>query len=278
MADNFTDGKHAEHAIRDENEEEEYDPVAHRPDGPLTSDFAVMMHLLKASIGTGILFLPNAFKRTGYVMSITCSIIIGLLCTHTVVVLVGNSELIGAMRSGVMQAQSHTDVGFRPNGGGLISEWSPMDSKVIEFFSGFKIDARIYILAMFPFVYGLGYVPNLMYLTPFSIIGFLFMFVGICVTLYYLLNDFPDPGRLQAFTHVLPAPMYCTLMLYALHNVTMCMPLENTMKNPLHLPRLITFSMLLNTLMYTVFGFLGYNKYTNRTCDTIIKNLPIEEP
>lgn len=54
-----------------------------------------MMHLLKASIGTGILFLPNAFKRTGYVMSITCSIIIGLLCTHTVVVLVGNSELIG---------------------------------------------------------------------------------------------------------------------------------------------------------------------------------------
>lgn len=150
--------------------------------------------------------------------------------------------------------------------------------QVIEFFSGFKIDARIYILAMFPFVYGLGYVPNLMYLTPFSIIGFLFMFVGICVTLYYLLNDFPDPGRLQAFTHVLPAPMYCTLMLYALHNVTMCMPLENTMKNPLHLPRLITFSMLLNTLMYTVFGFLGYNKYTNRTCDTIIKNLPIEEP
>lgn len=55
----------------------------------LFRDLAAMVHLLKCSIGNGILFLPNGFRRTGYVMSLICSVMIGLLCTHTVVVLVG---------------------------------------------------------------------------------------------------------------------------------------------------------------------------------------------
>ncbi|XP_043250291.1 proton-coupled amino acid transporter-like protein pathetic [Colletes gigas] len=229
----FSKARTTETADRDA--EEDYDPVAHRPPGPLTTDFAAMMHLLKASVGNGMLILPNGFRRSGYVMSIICSIFIGLLCTHTVV--------------------------------GL----------VIEFLSGFEMDVRVYILALFPFACGLGFVPNLAYLTPFSIVGFLFMLVGICIAFYYLLDDIPDPGRLQAFTHVMPVPMYCNLMLYGLHNVTLCMPLENSMKNPLHLPWIVTFNMLFNTGMYTVFGFLGYNKYMNDTCDTVIKNLPNEE-
>lgn len=53
-------------------------------------DFATFMHLCKASIGTGILFLPNGFRRAGYVMSVICGVVIGLLCTHTVVALVSN--------------------------------------------------------------------------------------------------------------------------------------------------------------------------------------------
>lgn len=46
------------------------------------------MHLLKCAIGTGILFLPHAFRKTGYAMSIVCGIVIGTLCIHTAVVIV----------------------------------------------------------------------------------------------------------------------------------------------------------------------------------------------
>ncbi|CAL7943887.1 unnamed protein product [Xylocopa violacea] len=198
-------------------------------------DFAVMMHLVKGSIGTGILFLPNGFRRTGYVMSIICGVFIGLLCQHTVVTL------------------------------------------VIEFFSGVELNARIYILALFPVICLLGFIPNLKYLTPFSLIGSMFMLTGVCVTLSYAIKDFPDPGRLNAFTAVLPVPMYCTMFLFALHNVTLCMPLENSMTHPTHLPRLVRTNILLNTCLYTTFGFLGYNKYADTTCDTVIKNLPVDD-
>ncbi|RLU22446.1 hypothetical protein DMN91_004724 [Ooceraea biroi] len=58
-------------------QEGEYDPFANRPQSvPLTSDFAAFMHMLKCAIGTGILFLPHAFRRTGYVMSFTCGLIV----------------------------------------------------------------------------------------------------------------------------------------------------------------------------------------------------------
>ena len=46
------------------------------------------MHLLKCAIGTGILFLPHAFRRTGYGMSIVCGIVIGTLCVHTASIIV----------------------------------------------------------------------------------------------------------------------------------------------------------------------------------------------
>lgn len=72
----------------EEIQEGEYDPFADRPSVPLTSDFAAFVHLLKCAIGTGILFLPHAFRRTGYVMSIICSIVVGALCTHTAVIVV----------------------------------------------------------------------------------------------------------------------------------------------------------------------------------------------
>ncbi|KAK1135195.1 hypothetical protein K0M31_007966 [Melipona bicolor] len=298
-------GRHAENPNRDGHQEEEYDFVAHRsPSRLLTSDFATFMHLCKASIGTGILFLPNGFRRAGYVMSVVCGVVIGLLCTHTVVALVRSSHILCRRnRIPMLDFARTAEVSFE-NGPPELRKYgktfgvtinaivcfvhfqasviyilyvATSFQQVIEFSFGIKMDTRIYILALSPFVCLLGLVRNLRCLAPFSVIGALFMFVGIFVSLYYLLEDIPDPARLDAFTYVLPVPMFCSLFLYALHNVTLCLPLENSMKKPQHLPRLITYNMLLNTCMYIVFGFLGYNKYTKDTCDTVIKNLPLEK-
>lgn len=135
---------------------------------------------------------------------------------------------------------------------------------------------RIYILIFLPFTGSLGFVPNLTYLMPVSTAGTIFLILGFCIACYYFLIDIPDPARLDAFTYVLPVPMYCAIFLFALHNMTLYLPLENTMKHPTHLPRLIIISMIFNSLVYLSFGFLGYNKYP-KACDTIIKNLPLDE-
>lgn len=147
---------------------------------------------------------------------------------------------------------------------------------MIEFFSDLEMNPRVYIVIFFPFTCVLGFVPNLKYLAPFSVVGTAFLFLGVCAALYYFLADVPDPRRLNALTEVLPVPMYCAIFLFALHNMTLFLPLENTMKHPAHMPRLIVASMLLNTFVYLTFGFLGYNRYPD-ACDTVIKNLPMGE-
>lgn len=44
--------------------------------------------MLKGSLGTGILAMPNAFYNSGYVTGIIATIIIGVLCTYCLHVLV----------------------------------------------------------------------------------------------------------------------------------------------------------------------------------------------
>lgn len=47
------------------------------------------MHLLKGSLGTGILAMPNAFHHAGYVVGTIGTAIIGIICTYCIHILLG---------------------------------------------------------------------------------------------------------------------------------------------------------------------------------------------
>lgn len=47
-----------------------------------------MLHLLKGSLGTGILAMPKAFYHSGFGIGIVATIIIGLFCTYCMRILV----------------------------------------------------------------------------------------------------------------------------------------------------------------------------------------------
>lgn len=54
----------------------------------LFSFSGALIHLLKSSLGTGILAIPRAFKSAGLMVGLFGTIIIGILCTHTIHILV----------------------------------------------------------------------------------------------------------------------------------------------------------------------------------------------
>lgn len=49
-----------------------------------------MLHLLKGSLGTGILAMPRAFYHAGYGIGTVATIIIGLFCTYCMRILVSS--------------------------------------------------------------------------------------------------------------------------------------------------------------------------------------------
>jgi hypothetical protein len=48
------------------------------------SNLETLLHLLKGSLGTGILAMPNAFLRAGYVLGVAGTIVIGIICTYCI--------------------------------------------------------------------------------------------------------------------------------------------------------------------------------------------------
>ncbi|CAH2215762.1 jg386 [Pararge aegeria aegeria] len=69
-----------------------YVPADHRPLESNTSSFGALAHLLKASLGSGILAMPLAFKNAGLVVGVFATIIIGFVCAHVIHVLVKTSQ------------------------------------------------------------------------------------------------------------------------------------------------------------------------------------------
>lgn len=57
-----------------------------------------LIHLLKGSLGTGILAMPNAFLNAGLLVGTVGTILIGILCTYCLHVLVSISYTICSIR------------------------------------------------------------------------------------------------------------------------------------------------------------------------------------
>lgn len=51
-------------------------------------NFETVIHLLKCSLGTGILAMPQAFYNAGYLNGFISTVLIGMLCTYGVHILV----------------------------------------------------------------------------------------------------------------------------------------------------------------------------------------------
>lgn len=47
-----------------------------------------LFHLLKGSLGTGILAMPNAFYHAGYILGLIGTLVIGIICTYSVHLLI----------------------------------------------------------------------------------------------------------------------------------------------------------------------------------------------
>lgn len=51
-----------------------------------------LTHLLKASLGSGILSMPLAFKYSGLAMGIVYTVIVAIICTHCAYILVSKKK------------------------------------------------------------------------------------------------------------------------------------------------------------------------------------------
>ncbi|KDR19825.1 proton-coupled amino acid transporter-like protein CG1139 [Zootermopsis nevadensis] len=285
---------------------DEYNPFEHRNVEHPTSDMGTMVHLLKSSLGTGVLAMPLAFKNGGVIFGSLGTAIVGLICTHCVYILVQSSQDLcrrqkvpslgfsetaeAAFMSGPPGLQKFSTAGRKfVNGALLATYYSALCVYVVfvassikqvgDYYMDYKdpLDVRVYIPMLLVFLIPLGLIRDLKYLVPFSAIANVFILVSFSITLYYVFNGTLDVEDKNYIARAEQLPLFFATVIFAMEGIGVVMPLENSMKNPRHFigkVGILNIAMFIVVLLYGVIGLFGYLKYGDAVEGSITLNLP----
>ncbi|KAJ9585748.1 hypothetical protein L9F63_002443, partial [Diploptera punctata] len=286
---------------------EPYEPHDHRNVAHPTTNMETLIHLLKGSLGTGILAMPNAFYHAGYVVGIVGTLLIGFICTYCIHQLV-KSELELCKRRRIASLNyPDTASAAMEDGPTVFQKCAPYAGHVVNFFLILyqlgtccvyvvfvatnikevvdiyvepRLDVRIYMLILLLPLVLLNWVRNLKYLAPFTTLANLLTFIGFGITLYYIFTDIPPITTRDPVGEIMHMPLFFGTVLFALEAIGVILPLENNMKTPKSFAGsfgVLNRAMVLIIVMYVGMGLFGYIKYGNEALGSITLNLPETE-
>lgn len=288
-------------------DDDDYNPFEHRQIDKPNSTSGSLIHLLKSSLGTGILAMPVAFKNAGLLFGAIGTVIIGLICTHCVHILVKTShQVCKRTRIPVLGFAETAERVFQygpvklrrmANFSKLFVDYGLMATyfsagcvyivfigssleKVINMAADLDWSVRIYILLTMIPILMIGQIRTLKYLVPFSALANLFIVVTFGITLYYIFKDplvFSDKPNFSSFATL---PLFFSTVIFAMEGIGVVMPVENSMAKPqqfLGCPGVLNTAMGTVITLYAVIGFFGYVRYGEISAGSITLNLPTED-
>ncbi|KAL7306929.1 hypothetical protein TKK_0001088 [Trichogramma kaykai] len=292
-------------AIGNYHEKDElYDPFDHRDKTNATSDAGSATHLIKSSLGTGILAMPNAIKNGGLLVGGIGTILIGILCSHCVHILVKSSHVLcrrtktpamtyadtaaAAFESGPLRLRKYSNLARNFVNWALCATYVSGACVYIVFiatgikqlgdqYTGMNISIRTYMLCLIPAVVLLGQVRNLRVLVPFSVLANLSLTVGFAITLYYIFNQIQPMEKIHYVTTWHQLPKFFATVIFAIEGIGTVMPIENSMANPRHFigcPGVLNISMSVVITLYAAMGVFGYLSFGECAKASITLNLP----
>ncbi|XP_012216315.1 proton-coupled amino acid transporter-like protein pathetic [Linepithema humile] len=289
--------------------DELYDPFEHRDKHNATSDLGSVMHLLKSSLGTGILAMPHAIKNGGLLFGGIGTIIIGFICAHCVHILVRTSHVLCRRTKTPQLTYAETAYAAFFCGPKFVRPWANVSKifvnvalcatyvggtcvyivfiasslkQVTDFRTGRNINIRLYIVSLIPALILLGQVRNLKYLVPFSLLANIFMLSGFSITLYYVFSSIQwnNNPNVKLFASVEQLPRFFATVIFAIEGIGIVMPVANNMRHPTHFlgcPSVLNVTMSIVVALYAVMGIFGYLAYGEHSLASITLNLPVED-
>ncbi|KAI4484562.1 proton-coupled amino acid transporter-like protein CG1139 [Polistes fuscatus] len=286
--------------------EESYDPHKHRNVPNPTSNAETLIHLLKGSLGTGILAMPNAFCNSGLVTGVIATVIIGALCTYCLHVLVrAQYKLCKRLRVPIlsypMSMKCALEQGprcvkwFSPYAPGLVDGFmiayqlgiccvyivfvaKNIKQVADQYWEPLDIQIHMFILLL-PLIL-INYIRNLKLLAPFSTLANIITFIGLGMIIVYMFEDVPSISDRQMFGTVRNFALYFGTTLFALEAVGVIIALENNMKTPQYFGGycgVLNIGMTVIVTLYILMGFFGYLKYGSSAGGSVTFNLPEDQ-
>ncbi|RZF47992.1 hypothetical protein LSTR_LSTR002058 [Laodelphax striatellus] len=271
-------------------------------------DFETLMHLLKSSLGTGILAMPMAFKNAGLLAGLLGTVLIGYICTYCVHMFVKCAQIL-------CERKTVEKIGFQKVVELSFLEGPPAMMKfsraagttvmaallmellgcccayvvfvakslkqLVDHYDGHEMDVRFYMLLLVPCLVMTNMGKSLRFITPISVISNSLFMGGVGVSYYYIFDDLPSIKERPWVVSWHHWPKFFGTAIFAMEGIGTIMPIENSMKNPKHFigcPSVLNIGMMILVTLYSITGFFGFLKYGSATDDSITFNLPTGDP
>jgi amino acid permease len=263
--------------------------IEHVPEGTAGAGKALFM-LLKAFVGTGVIFLPGAFQNGGLVLSIVLMVVIASICLVAFQLLVIAQREVGGsygdmartlygsyLRYLVLFFLCISQIGFVSSYLIFISENIQLVVQALnQCYTPFE--SKYYIWIVLGVVIPLCWVRKIARLSYCAIIADIFILFGLICVLYYTSNQIHLHGagpNIKLVNNQDFALMIGTAT-FSFEGIGMVVPVIEGMKHPEKFPRVLTIGMIIITLIFTLIGTMGYVAYGDKIKASVVTNIPTE--
>lgn len=286
------------------NNSDEYDPFENRNIKKPNSTIGSFIHIIKGSLGTGIMAMPLAFRNGGLIFGTIGTVVICVLYAHFIHLLVRTSQKASKRSQVPMLGFSATAKDVLRNGppsvrfctnyaSGFIDSMMVIDSfltaclyivfiakslrDVLHNQLQLDWDTRVYIMLLLVPLLIIIQVRKLKHLVPFTAIASCLIISAIGISLYFIFSAKIELSTKSMWPEWANIPSFVSIVLFAISGINTVLPVENNMKHPKHFLR--PFGVMQSafgclTILYAITGFFGYAQYGSDTKASITLNLP----
>lgn len=244
--------------------------------------------LLKAFIGTGIMFLPKAFDNGGILFSSIAMVVVSavtMLAFHLLLACksrhgggygeIGEAIAGRRMRNLILSSITLSQLGFVCSGIVFVAENLESFFKAVG--NGHSaISPTKLILGQVLVLIPLSYIRNIAKLGPVALLADVFILIGVTYIYYFDIAYIASNGINP--TVVLFNPSKYTLMIgsaiFTFEGIGLILPIQSSMAKPERFEWLLGVVMLLITVIFTAVGALCYATFGTDTSIEIINNYP----
>ncbi|KAH8169259.1 transmembrane amino acid transporter protein [Sarocladium implicatum] len=246
--------------------------------------------LIKAFIGTGIMFLPKAFLNGGILFSSMTLIVVSLVTCLCFRLLLDCRERYGGgygelgaaiggprLRKMILVSIALSQLGFVCAGIIFTAEnlWSFLDA-VTKGRGNLSLGVPALIgLQLIPLV-PLALIRNISKLGPVALIADVFILIGLVYIWYFDAHTLITRGMEPSVELFNPSAFTLTIgsAIFTFEGIGLILPIQSSMKKPEHFSKLLYLVMFIITVIFTSVGALCYATFGDKTKIQVISNFP----
>ncbi|KAL5115876.1 hypothetical protein ACEQ8H_006192 [Pleosporales sp. CAS-2024a] len=287
-----------EHAVEDEPEDGESRPLLGRRQSSRrlrergdASQVKTFFTLLKAFIGTGIMFLPKAFKNGGMLFSTMTMMVVSVVTALCFELLLSCRKQFGEagygdlgrsisgpkMRALILVSITLSQLGFVCAGLIFTAENLASFSDAVSKTKGEPISTNALIGIQLIVLIPMSFIRNISKLGPAALLADIFIFIGLTYIYWYDISWIRRTGgfhpSIQLFN---PRDFTLTVgsAIFTFEGIGLILPIQSSMKQPEHFSKLLYMVMILITVIFTSVGVLCYGTFGDKVSVEVITNFP----